>query len=98
MPQVLIEDLILFCSLTILLQPKSMVKIVSFAPFQLQTHELYSLLKTSSSTGCSKSLAHILTLNMSKTIKEITMHLIYSKSLQSQVFHRMFKDVQCEHR
>ena len=48
--------------------------------------------------GCSKSLGHILTLNMSKTIKEITMHLIYSKSLQSQVFHRMFKDVQCEHR
>ena len=26
------------------------------------------------------------------------MHLIYSESLQSQVFHRMFKDVQCEHR
>ena len=34
---------------------------------------------------------------MSKTIKEITMHLIYSESLQSQVFPRMFKDVQCEH-
>ena len=49
-------------------------------------------------TGCSKSLGHILTLNMSKTIKEITMHLIYSKGLQSQVFHKMFKDVQCEHR
>ena len=48
-------------------------------------------------TGCFKSLGHILTLNMSKTIKEITMHLIYSKSLQSQVFHRMFKDVQYEH-
>ena len=44
-------------------------------------------------TGCSKSLGHILTLNMSKTIKEITMHLIYSESLQSQVFYRMFKDV-----
>ena len=26
------------------------------------------------------------------------MHLIYSKSLQFQVFYRMFKDVQCEHR
>ena len=37
-------------------------------------------------------------LNMSKTIKEITMHLMYSESLQSQVFYRMFKDVQCEHR
>ena len=49
-------------------------------------------------TGCPKSLGHILTLNMSKTIKEITMHLIYSESLQSQVFYRMFKDVQCEHR
>ena len=49
-------------------------------------------------TRCPKSLGHILTLNMSKTIKEITMHLIYSESLQSQVFYRMFKDVQCEHR
>ena len=49
-------------------------------------------------TGCSKSLGHILTLNVSKTIKEITMCLIYSESLQSQVFYRMFKDVQCEHR
>ena len=48
------------------------------------------------STGCPKSLGHISTLNMSKTIKEITMHLIYSESLQSQVFYRMFKDVQCE--
>ena len=45
-------------------------------------------------TRCSKSLGHILTLNMSKTIKEITMHLIYSESLQSQVFDRMVKDVQ----
>ena len=26
------------------------------------------------------------------------MHLIYSESLQSQIFYRMFKDVQCEHR
>ena len=41
-------------------------------------------------TGCSKCLGHILTLNVSKTIKEITMHLIYSESLQSQVFYRMF--------
>ena len=49
-------------------------------------------------TGCPKSLGHILTLNMSKTIKEITMHLIYSENLQSQVFYRMFKDVQCERR
>ena len=51
----------------------------------------------SSYTGCSKSLGHILALNMSKTIKEITMHLIYSESLQFQIFHRMFKDSQCEH-
>ena len=50
------------------------------------------------STGCSKNLGHILTSDMSKTIKEITMHLKYSESFQSQVFHRMFKDVQCEHR
>ena len=48
---------------------------------------------THNNTGCSKSLGHILTFNMSKTIKEITMHLIYSESLQFQVFHRMFKDV-----
>ena len=34
---------------------------------------------------------------MSKAIKEITMHLIYSESFQSQVFYRMFKDVQCDH-
>ena len=52
----------------------------------------------SKNTGCSKSLGHILTLNLSKTIKEITMHLIYSESLQSQVFDRMFKDVPYEHR
>ena len=52
----------------------------------------------SDNTGCSKSLGNILTLNMSKIIKETTMHQIYSKSLQSQIFHRMFKDVQCEHR
>ena len=26
------------------------------------------------------------------------MHLIYSEGLQSQVFYRMFKDIQCEHR
>ena len=45
-----------------------------------------------------KSLGHILTLNVSKTIKERTMHLIYSESLPSQVFYRMFKDVQGEHR
>ena len=38
------------------------------------------------STVCPKSPGHILTLNMSKTIKEITMHLIYYESLQSQVF------------
>ena len=37
-------------------------------------------------TGCPKSLGHILTLNILKTIKEITMHLIYSESLQFQVF------------
>ena len=43
-----------------------------------------------------QNLGHILTLNTSKTIKDIT--LMYSESLQSQVFHRMFKDVQCEHR
>ena len=49
-------------------------------------------------TGCSKSLGHNLLLNISKTTKDITTHLIYSESLQSQVFHGMFKDVQCEHR
>ena len=55
------------------------------------------LLEEFYNTGYPKSLGHILTLNMSKTIKEITTHLIYSESLQSQVFYRMFKDVQCEH-
>ena len=59
---------------------------------------IQSLLKTTINTGCPKSLEHILTLNMSKAIKEITLHLIYSESLQSQVFYRMFKDVQCDHR
>ena len=34
--------------------------------------------------GVWKSFGHILTLNVSKTIKEITMHLIYFESLQSQ--------------
>ena len=48
--------------------------------------------------GCSRSLGHILTLNISKTIKDIKTRLTYSESLQSQVLHGMFKDVQCEHR
>ena len=32
-------------------------------------------------TGCSKSLRHILTLNISKTIKDIKTHLVNSESL-----------------
>ena len=68
------------------------IRFSSFSPATLKIIAFYQC------TGCSKSLGHILTLNMSKTIKEITMHLIYSESLQSQVFYRMFKDVQCEHR
>ena len=59
--------------------------------------EIFKKWRFQQNTGCSKSLGHILMLNVSKTIKEITMHLIYSESLQSQVFYRMFKDVQCEH-
>ena len=32
-------------------------------------------------TGCSKSLGHILTMNISETIKDIKMHLLNSESL-----------------
>ena len=32
-------------------------------------------------TGCSKSLGHILTLNISETIKDIKTHLVNSESL-----------------
>ena len=71
-----------------------------FLSFCLSTRAscVFLTLTSRNYTGCSKSLGHILTLNVSKTIEEITMHLIYSESLQSQVFYRMFKDVQCEHR
>ena len=37
-------------------------------------------------------------MNISKTIKDIATHLIYSESLQSQVFDGIFKDVPCGHR
>ena len=50
------------------------------------------------SLRCFKSLRHILILNISKTIKDITTHLIYSESLRSEVFEGMVKNVQCEHR
>jgi len=38
-----------------------------------------------------------LTLNFLKTIKDITTHLMYFESLQSQVFHETFTNVQCDH-
>ena len=41
-------------------------------------------------TGCPKSFGHILTLDISKTVKDITMHLIYCESLRSQVDDGMF--------
>ena len=33
------------------------------------------------STGCSRSLGHILTMNISETIKDIKTHLVNSESL-----------------
>ena len=48
-------------------------------------------------TGCSKSLGHILTTNISETIKDIKTHLINSESLQFQFLYGMFKNARCEH-
>ena len=48
-------------------------------------------------TGCFKSLGHILTINISKTIKDIKTHLVNSESVLSQILHEMFKDAQCGH-
>ena len=45
-----------------------------------------SLWPVTHNTGCLKSLGHILTLNMSKTIKEITMHLVYLKACSVKFF------------
>ena len=50
-----------------------------------------------SNTGCFKSLGNILTINISKTIKDIKTHLVNSESVLSQILHEMFKDAQCEH-
>ena len=47
-------------------------------------------------TGCFKGLGHILTMNISETIKDVKTHLVNSESLLSQFFHGMFKDLQCE--
>ena len=60
-------------------------------------HQCKSLLTLALNIGCPKSFGHILTLDISKTVKDIATHLIYCESLQSQVYDAMFKDVQCEH-
>ena len=63
-----------------------------------ETEFVYMSNALESVTRCFKNLGHILTLNISKTTKDITTHLISCESLQSQVIHEMFQDFQCQHR
>ena len=54
-------------------------------------------IEVSKCTGCFKSLGHILTMNISETIKDIKTHLVNSESLLSQFLRGMFKNVQYEY-